>query len=90
MDNREKRLKRLAFRAVHRGIKELDILIGDFADQFLEELTNDELDEFESLLMVPDQEFYAMLRQERPIPEQLDGPVLRCLVAFTEKRQGNA
>ncbi|WP_259779827.1 succinate dehydrogenase assembly factor 2 [Aestuariispira ectoiniformans] len=90
MDNREKRLKRLAFRAVHRGIKELDILVGDFADQFLGDMTEDELNEFEGLLSVPDQEFYAMLRKERSIPEEVDGPVLQCMITFTEKRQGNA
>lgn len=89
MDDREKRLKRLAFRAVHRGIKELDILVGDFADRFLGDMTDEELDEFERLMSVPDQEFYKILRRELDIPAALDGPVLRCLVAFTQQRQGN-
>lgn len=90
MDNREKRIKRLSFRAGHRGIKELDILVGDFAGRHLNDMTVTELDEFEGLLTVPDQEFYAILRQERDVPSEIDGPVLRSMIAFTGQRQGNA
>lgn len=86
MEDREKRLKRLRFRATHRGIRELDILVGAFADAHLDDLSAAELDEFEALMQAPDQEFYAILRREMPIPEPLDRPVMRKMIDFVQSR----
>jgi len=38
------RLKRLKYRANHRGIKEMDIVIGRFANEMLDGLSNEKLD----------------------------------------------
>lgn len=82
MTEREKRLKKLNFRADHRGIRELDILVGGFAKQHLEKLSDLELDQFEALMHVPDQQFYAILRREREIPEQIDCPLLHQMIDY--------
>jgi len=55
------RRKRLRFRAWHRGIREVDLLLGRFADAHLGELGADELLAFEALLDVPDQDVLAWL-----------------------------
>lgn len=52
------RRKRVRFRAWHRGFKEVDLILGPFADDHLAGLSERELDEFENLLGVPDQDFY--------------------------------
>ena len=46
----ERRLKRLKFRSWHRGTRELDLLLGPFADRHLDRLSAAELAEYEALL----------------------------------------
>ena len=65
---REARLKKLSFRAWRRGFKEADIILGNFADDMLPELTDDELDIFEILLEVPDQDLYGWIIERDPTP----------------------
>ena len=78
----EQRRKRLAFRAWHRGMKELDLLIGGFADQHLGELSPAQLDRFEALLDVPEPLMYSWLMgQDRP-PAEYDHDVMILLLNF--------
>ncbi|MGZ5999770.1 MAG: succinate dehydrogenase assembly factor 2, partial [Rhizomicrobium sp.] len=58
----EARRKRLLFRAQRRGFKEVDLIFGTFAAAELATLSEPELDQFEALLVAPDQEVYAWLR----------------------------
>lgn len=53
------RLKRLRIRSWRRGIKEMDLLLGPFADASLQGMSADELDLYEALLGENDQELYA-------------------------------
>ena len=48
------RRRRAAFRAGHRGTKEMDWLLGRFADAHVSAMPVDQLDEFERLLEMPD------------------------------------
>ncbi len=52
--DRSTRLKRLLFRASHRGTKEMDILLGRFAEACLNSMPAEELDRFEALVELPD------------------------------------
>jgi antitoxin CptB len=57
----ETRRRRAVWRASHRGTKELDILIGKYAEAHLERMPGDELARFESFLAVPDPELQDWL-----------------------------
>ena len=50
----DERRKRLLFRCWHRGTKELDLIVGRFADAHLVDLTDAELDQFDRILEAPD------------------------------------
>ena len=78
----ETRQRKLTFRAWRRGFREMDLLMGTFADQYLADFNETELDEFEQLLSVPDWEVYAWLIGQKPVPENHAGPVLDQLIAF--------
>ena len=78
------RRKKLRFRAWHRGMKEMDIILGNFADKNLEAYEDAELDVFEALLHVPDQPFYAMLMGDAPVPAEIDSPILRQIMEFSQ------
>lgn len=85
MEARDRRVKRLAFRAWRRGVRELDLLLGGFADRFLWGLSDAELSAFEAVLAAPDLAVYAALRGDAPIPPGLDSPLFRRLLAFTRQ-----
>jgi antitoxin CptB len=54
MTDSEMRIKRAIYRANHRGTKELDILLGRFADAEASGMNPAELAAFEELLALPD------------------------------------
>jgi len=76
------RRKRVRFRAWRRGFREIDLILGAFADRHVEELDEAGLAEFERLLDAPDQDVYAwIVGRERPPPE-FDGPTLALIKSF--------
>lgn len=75
------RLKKLRFRAWRRGFREIDLILGGFADRRLAGLDGAAIDAFERLLDAPDQEVYAwILGQEAP-PADHDTPLLSLIRA---------
>ena len=53
MDDAARR-KKLTFRAWRRGFREMDLLMGSFADAHMASMTDEDLFEFERLLATPD------------------------------------
>ena len=76
------RLKRLRYRAWHRGTKEMDLIFGTFADRELEGLNQVDLDAFETLLNAEDQEISDWLMGRSPVPDAFDTPVFRRVKTF--------
>lgn len=79
------RLKKLQFRAWRRGFREADLILGPFADARLPGMAAPDLDAFERLLEVPDQDLYGWIIGREPPPAEHDGPVLRAVMAFREQ-----
>ncbi|MCG8360283.1 MAG: succinate dehydrogenase assembly factor 2 [Kiloniellales bacterium] len=67
-DNQGTRRKRLRYRCWHRGTKELDLLLGRFADAHVAGLAPDQLDRLEALLEVPEPALYDWI-VGRAMPE---------------------
>ena len=57
----DERRRRILFRAWRRGVREMDLIMGRFADAHLPTMTEDELAEFERLLDVPDTQALAWI-----------------------------
>ena len=53
------RRRRLLFRAWRRGVREMDLIVGRFADAFIDKFDEAALDDFERLIEVPNAELYA-------------------------------
>ena len=81
-DGLDPRRRRLLFRSWHRGIREMDLIMGRFADAWIERLNARELDEYERLIQVPDPELYAWIAGQEAVPPAFDTEVLRRLRAF--------
>ena len=76
------RRRRLLFRCRHRGIREMDLVLGGFADSALAGLTDRELDELERWLKVPDQQIFAWVNGSEPAPAEFDTTLFKRLRAF--------
>jgi antitoxin CptB len=61
------RRKRLLFRCWHRGTREMDLILGRFADIEISALSDGDLAELERLLEMPDPDLYAALTGDRPL-----------------------
>ena len=81
------RRKRLIYQAEHRGIKEMDLILGPFARSHLAQLDSDELDQFEQIIETPDQTLYAWLTGVGPMPDEAETPVMKKIMAFTRNRR---
>jgi len=78
----DKRRKRLLFRCWHRGTREMDLILGRFADAEIGTLTADELSELERLIEVPDPDLYAALTGNQPLAAEYAGPLFGRIKAF--------
>ena len=71
--------KRLTFRAWHRGTREMDLLIGSFADRHVGGFGPDELSQFEEILTNNDPDVYDWITGQKPVPANLMSSVMERL-----------
>ena len=76
MTDRTHRLKKLKFRASHRGFVEADLILGAFAGAELDGMSDEDLDLFEVLLEQPDQPLYAWIIGTEPTPAAFDHQIM--------------
>jgi antitoxin CptB len=82
------RLKRMRFRAWHRGMKEVDLVLGPFADAHLNGLDDEALDAFELLLSVPDNDLYDWLCERRTPPDRYRTKLYEQIHDFSRRARG--
>lgn len=76
------RRKRLRYRAWHRGTREMDLILGPFADAHLEGLEGAELGRFERLLGEEDTDLLKWVIGQEPLPASADRELLDRIIAF--------
>ena len=81
-DSTEIRVRRLVYQASYTGMKETDLLLGQFAKKYLPNLTDEQLDMFEALLEAGDPSIFAWVRGDEQVPAEFDGPVLDMIKDF--------
>jgi len=77
--DREHHLKRLGFRAWHRGTREADYMIGGFFDRYAAEWSNEDVAWFERLIEHEDVDIMAWAMGKEPVPAAFDGPLMRTM-----------
>ena len=75
------RRRKLLFRSWHRGIREMDLILGGFADRVIAELSAYELDEYEVLLELQDADILSWITGEQPVPTIHDTALFRKIAA---------
>ena len=84
----ENRRKRLKFRAWHRGMKEVDLVLGPFADTHVDTMDDEQLETFELLLSVPDTDLYDWLCERRTPPERYRTKLYEQIYNFSRRARG--
>ncbi len=81
-DSKDFRRKRLMFRSRHMGTAENDILFGGFAARHLADLSEAQLERYETLLEENDIDLFNWVTGKEPVPEALDHDVMAMLKGF--------
>lgn len=76
------RRRRLLFRAWHRGIREMDLILGQFADNEIAAIDGAELDEFESILSEDDNDLFKWICGKAEIPQRLQTELFQRIISF--------
>jgi antitoxin CptB len=76
-DGLDERRRRLLFRSWRRGMREVDLITGPFADRHIGTLSEAELDQYERLLDVREQDLLAWVMGQSAVPAEEDTPLFR-------------
>jgi antitoxin CptB len=76
------RRKRLLFRCWHRGTREMDLILGRFAEAEIANLNDEEITEFERLIELPEPDLYAALTTDAALPPHDASPLFKRLKSF--------
>jgi len=73
------RKRKLAYRAAHRGIREMDLIIGVYVARHLDEFDDQQMSWLEALIDVPDQELFQWVCGSAEVPAEYDTPIMAAL-----------
>lgn len=79
----EIRRKRLLWRATHRGIKEMDLILGGFVEKNLASFSEAEIGELERIMEIPDQDMLAWVTRQADVPADKSSALLARILAYT-------
>ncbi|MEN0001558.1 MAG: succinate dehydrogenase assembly factor 2 [Pseudomonadota bacterium] len=78
----ENRRRRAIFRAEHRGMQEMDIILGRYAKAHAPSMNAADLDEFERLMEILDRDLFKWFTGEGPVPKEHDTALFRAICDF--------
>lgn len=85
MEMAQARLKRMNMRSWRRGTKEMDLILGPWADAHLDQLPDTALDSYDALLNENDQDLMAWIFGQAEAPAEI-APLLAQITTFARER----
>lgn len=76
--------KRLIFRSWHRGTREIDLLLGKFANAHIPQFDAEQLAAYDRFLSNSDPDIFNWVTGQEPVPPAEDTDVVRLLLKFYE------
>lgn len=74
--------KRLLFHCTHMGMKENDVIFGDFAGAHLTDLSDQQVEALELLLKNNDLDLFKWVMGKAPVPPEWDTDLMKRLQTF--------
>ena len=87
-DHPDLRCRRLLFRSWHRGTQESDLILGSFAERFLQGFDSRQLDRFEALLDCNDADLFGWIIEGATPPPQYNNEIMHLLRNFCARLSG--
>ncbi|MDE1158605.1 MAG: succinate dehydrogenase assembly factor 2 [Neorhizobium sp.] len=76
------RRRRILYRCWHRGIREMDLVFGQFAEEQIADLSDADLDEFEKIMGADDHDLHAWITGAAPVPDDMRTPLFARVAAY--------
>lgn len=73
---------RLIYQSWHRGMRELDLLLGPFAEMHVPHMTETELKSYDELLNEEDLHLLAWVTKQQPIPDSKNHELIQMIGNF--------
>ncbi|WP_040485112.1 succinate dehydrogenase assembly factor 2 [Lutibaculum baratangense] len=74
--------RRLLYRCWHRGTREMDLLLGRYAEVYIAGMDEAQLGDLETLMEVDEKELFAWLTETKPMPDGAEGELVRSIRRF--------
>ena len=81
------RRRKALFRSWHRGTREMDLILGGFADDHIGELSEEEMETYETILDQLDPLLFKWICGEEPVTAEHDTAVYRKILDHRRHRQ---
>lgn len=79
------RRRRMRYRAWHRGTREMDLVLGPFADAHLDGFGHAELDRLEALMDEEDTDLLKWVMGQEQLPAHADADLFATILAYRLK-----
>lgn len=76
------RRRRILFRCWHRGIREMDLVLGQFAEEQIATLSDEDLDALELIMAEEDNDLVKWVTGAEPVPARMDIPMFVRIAAY--------
>ena len=87
MNDLETYKKKIIYKASHRGSKEMDILLGNFINKYVELFNKNELQQFDLILDNDDGDIYQWILGKIDIPNRYQNRVFSLLLNNTQNQK---
>lgn len=87
LEDIEKTRKRLIFRSWHRGTREMDLIMGSFADQHVPAFSEAELSLYDEILLHSDPDLYNWVTGKEQVPANYENAVMALLLKHKFSRK---
>jgi antitoxin CptB len=86
-EDRETRLRRLRLRSWRRGTKEMDLVLGAYADEEMRNLSEADLNAHEVIMAENDHDLYQWISGQSEVPSEIAPAISRVTKHFMNKYQ---
>ena len=88
LEELDKKRKRLIFRSWHRGTREMDLILGSFADAHVPKFNQDELAMYDEMLNCSDPDLYNWVSGKEEPPANVVNDVFKALLVHKVTPRG--
>ena len=83
--NRQQFIKKLLYQSCNRGCKETDLIIGQFAKQNIDKMSDSDLQIFDKILQMQDVDIYDWYTKKKPLPLENSSAIMSQILNFEPK-----